>query len=205
VTAAIAPPSPASALLSDASVNALAQQVGVTVVAGVLLDHVDQQLPEGDWLVCSVTSDEAQVCLTGELLGEGDLVTPGVPGCIDNGLIGRGTVEVAVGLGFGLETRGHVLTSEPLPEPLALDISQVSQQTQERHRGRLNRTAGKLLGVETFALELQRKTLTAQKLDQRLALVPKRWASLTRINFCINEHVGMVLWLCHGLNGCRRT
>ena len=31
-------------LLANASVNALTQQVGVTVVTGVLLDHVDQQL-----------------------------------------------------------------------------------------------------------------------------------------------------------------
>jgi hypothetical protein len=34
----------AGMLLANASVNALTQQVGVTVVTGVLLDHVDQQL-----------------------------------------------------------------------------------------------------------------------------------------------------------------
>ena len=35
-------------LLPEASVDALAQQVGVPVVPGVLLDHMDQQLPQGD-------------------------------------------------------------------------------------------------------------------------------------------------------------
>ena len=36
---------PKSGLLADPSVNTLAQQIGMTVMAGVLLDHVNQELP----------------------------------------------------------------------------------------------------------------------------------------------------------------
>jgi hypothetical protein len=39
---------PASRLLADAAVNPLADEVGVAVVAGVLLDHVDQDLSQRD-------------------------------------------------------------------------------------------------------------------------------------------------------------
>ena len=34
-----------SGLLADPSVNTLAQEIGMTVMAGVLLDHVNQELP----------------------------------------------------------------------------------------------------------------------------------------------------------------
>jgi len=44
--------------LADTSIDALTQQVGVTVVAGVLLDHVDQQLPERYRLACAITPDD---------------------------------------------------------------------------------------------------------------------------------------------------
>ncbi len=37
---------PRGDLLADTPVNALAQQVGVSVVAGVLLDHVHEQLAQ---------------------------------------------------------------------------------------------------------------------------------------------------------------
>jgi len=106
----------------------------MAVVAGVLLDHVDQELPQRDRLPRAVAPDEAEVGVTGELLREGDLVTPCSPGFVDDRLIGHGTVEVAVGLRVGLVASGYVLASEPLPEPLALDIGHMSHQTQQRKR-----------------------------------------------------------------------
>jgi len=48
---------PGCPLLTDAPVYSLAQQVGVTVVARVLLDHVNQELSQGDWLAGAVVSD----------------------------------------------------------------------------------------------------------------------------------------------------
>jgi hypothetical protein len=43
---AASPNLPSSGLLADASVNMLAQEIGMAVVAGVLLDHVNQELLE---------------------------------------------------------------------------------------------------------------------------------------------------------------
>ena len=106
----------------------------MAVVAGVLLDHVNQELPQRDRLPGAVPPDEAEVGVTGELLGEGDLVVPCSPGFVDNRLIGHGTVEVSVGFGVGLVASGYVLAGETLPEPLALDIGHMSHQTQQRKR-----------------------------------------------------------------------
>jgi len=65
------------ALLADAPVNALAQQVGVAVVPGVLLDHVDQELTQGDRCTGAVLSDEAEVGVEREPFGKTDLIPPG--------------------------------------------------------------------------------------------------------------------------------
>ena len=118
-------------LLADAAVDALPQQVGMAVVAGVLLDHVDQELPQRDRLPGAVTPDEAEIGVTSELLGEGDLVVPCSPGILNNRLIGHGAVEVTIGLDVGLVASGYVLAREPLPEPLPLDIGHVAHQTQQ--------------------------------------------------------------------------
>ncbi len=66
-------------LLADAPVDALAEQVGVPVVAGVLLDHVHEPLAQRDRLTLAVAAGEAEVVAAGELLGEGDLLAPRRP------------------------------------------------------------------------------------------------------------------------------
>ena len=116
----------ATGLLADTSVNTLAQEIGMAVVAGVLLDHVNQELPQRDWFARAVPSNEAEVGLASELLGKGNLVTPCGPRLIDNGLIGHGTVEIAIGLGLGLVAIRYVLSREPLPEPLTFHLGQMS-------------------------------------------------------------------------------
>ena len=120
-------------LLADTSVNALAQEIGMAVVAGVLLDHVNQQLPKRDGLTRTVLSDEAEVGVAGELLGEGHLVTPCGPRLVDDRLISHGTVKVTIGLDVRLVAIRHVLASEPLPEPLTLDLGHVPHETEQRH------------------------------------------------------------------------
>jgi hypothetical protein len=142
-------------LLPDTSVNALPQQVGVAVMSGVLLDHVNQQLPQGDGIARAVSSYEAEVGLSCELLGERDLVTPCVPCIIDHRLISHGTVEVTVGLRLGLIASRCVLAGEPLPKPLAFNVRQVPYQTEQRHRRWLDRTASELSGIQAGTLELQ--------------------------------------------------
>jgi Protein of unknown function (DUF2568) len=118
-------------LLADTSVNTLAQEIGMAVVAGVLLDHVNEQLPKRDWFARAVASDEAEVGLTSELLGKGNLVTPCGPRLIDNSLIGHGTVEVTIWLGLGLIAIRYVLPREPLPEPLTFDLGQMSHEAEQ--------------------------------------------------------------------------
>jgi hypothetical protein len=184
-------------LLADASVNALAQQIRMTVVAGVLLDHVDQKLPQRDRFAGAISANKAEICVTGELLGEADLVSPRGPRLIDHCLISHGTVEVAIGLSLRLVAIGYVKTREPLPEPLALDLGQVSHEAEQREGRRINRTTGELFGVQALTLELHGKALATQELDQCFALVAERRTSLTRVGLWINKHVGAVLRLRH--------
>ncbi len=123
-----------SALLTDASVNSLAQQVSMTVVPGVLLDHVDQQLTQGDRVPLPILSDEAEVGVSYEPLGEVNLLMPGRPCFIHDLLIGHCSVEVTVGLGIGLVTPGYGEAGEPPTEPPTLDLGHVSDQAKQRHR-----------------------------------------------------------------------
>jgi hypothetical protein len=69
-------------------------------VAGILLDHVHQELAQGDRIAGRVTTDGAQVGFACELFGEGDLLVPCGPPFLHDRLIGFGTVEVAVGFGL---------------------------------------------------------------------------------------------------------
>jgi len=85
-------------LLSDASIDSLAEQVGVAVVAGILLDHVDQEFAQGDRPPGPVMSDEAEIGVVHELLGEGDLLAPCSPCFRHDRGIGHGTVGLGVGL-----------------------------------------------------------------------------------------------------------
>jgi hypothetical protein len=66
-------------LLAGAPVDALAEQVGVPVVAGVFLDHVHERLAQRDRLTFGVAAGEVQVVVAGELLGEGNLLAPRRP------------------------------------------------------------------------------------------------------------------------------
>jgi hypothetical protein len=189
---------PNSGLLADTPVNTLTKEIGMTVVAGVLLDHVNQELPQRDGLTRAVSSNEAEVGLVGELVGKGNLIAPCGPRVIDNRLIGHCTVEITVRLGVGLVAIRDVLASEPLPEPLTLHFGQVPHQTEQRQRRGLDRTPSELAGVQTLALELQRKALTAQVFAQRGTFVTERGAALARVRLRINEPVGAMLWLGHG-------
>ena len=103
----------------------------MAVMAGVLLDHVHQELPQRDRLTRAVSSNEAEVGLAGELFGKGNLLTPCGPRLIDDPLIGHGTVEVTVRLGVGLVAIGDVLAREPLPEPLTLHFCHMSHETEQ--------------------------------------------------------------------------
>jgi len=78
---------------------------------------VDQELTEGQRGTCPVHADEAQVGVPGEPFGERDLITPGRPRLVNDGLVGQSAIEVTIGLVVGLVELRYVLTSEPTAEP----------------------------------------------------------------------------------------
>src|SRR5215471_16287570 len=84
--------------LADASVDPFPQQVGVSAVAGVLLDHVDEHFAQRDGVSVSHGPADAEVGGAGdELLREGDLVAPGLPGIVDDRRLGDRAGPVSIG------------------------------------------------------------------------------------------------------------
>ena len=86
--------------LTDAAVDALAQQVGVPAVPRVLLDPVHQQLPDGDVVL---SQPFAQIRMLGDR-GVGLRLLAGKIGVrrLDHALIGDGSVEVPVAVAVQL-------------------------------------------------------------------------------------------------------
>src|SRR5262249_31583469 len=125
---AIASSARVSPLLAEATVDALAEQVGVPVVAGVLLDHVDDQLAQRDRLTLGVVADETEVVVARELLSEGDLLAPRRPRLLNHGRVMGGPVEVGVGVGLGLIALWYLEPGEPAAEPGAFHLSHVPDQ-----------------------------------------------------------------------------
>lgn len=86
-------------LLADGAVDALADQVGVADVAGILLDHVGQHPAQRQYPAPPVLplSRQVQAGRRGhELLRERHLFPPGPPGLVDHGRVGPRAVPVPV-------------------------------------------------------------------------------------------------------------
>src|ERR1700747_1276053 len=84
--------------LAAASVDPFPQQVGVAAVAGVLLDHVDKHFAQRDGVSVSHNPADAEVGGAGdELLREGDLVAPGLPGIVYDRWAGDRPGPVSIG------------------------------------------------------------------------------------------------------------
>ena len=83
--------------LADASVDPFPQQVGVAAVAGVLLNHVDKHFAQRDGVPVSHSPPDAEVWGAGdELLREGDLVAPGLPGIVYDRWVGDRAGPVSI-------------------------------------------------------------------------------------------------------------
>jgi hypothetical protein len=121
---------PRGDLFADTPVNALPEQVGVPVMARVLLDHVHEQLAQGDWLTLGVAADEVEVVVARELLSEGDLLAPRQPRLLDDSRVGDRPVEVGVRVGLRLVALWYVVLGEPAAEPAAFDLGQVPDQAE---------------------------------------------------------------------------
>jgi hypothetical protein len=88
---------PRGVLLADAPVDALAEQVGVPVVAGVLLDHVNEQLTQRDRLTPGVAAGEAEIVVAREPLSEGDLLASRRPRRLDHSRVSDRPLKSASG------------------------------------------------------------------------------------------------------------
>jgi hypothetical protein len=103
--------------------------------------------------------------------------------------VGGGAVEVAVGVGAGGEAGWGVLAGHHLAEPAALDVGQVADQAEQRHRRGVDGAPGQVGGLEAGALQLQGAALPAQERQQGGALVDLgRWVD-PRVGVGVDEHV----------------
>ena len=78
-------------------------------VAGVLLDHVHEDVADFDLLAADIHGPPEVVDPLDVRLREGDLSTPGGPGLLDHGRVGEGTVEVEVAVLITVVEAGDVL------------------------------------------------------------------------------------------------
>src|ERR1700677_3955436 len=104
------------------AVDAFPDQVGVAVVAGVLLDQVDVNPAEADVLPHEAAG-VGQGAGGAEVAGAGDLLVPGGAGGIEGGVLGQ--VEAAVGavrIGLGVVDGRGVLSRQHPAEPVPLDL-----------------------------------------------------------------------------------
>jgi hypothetical protein len=89
--------------LAHPSIDALAQQVGVSAVSGILLDPVHHQLPNCDPVPSQTL---AQIRVLGQRsIGRGLLARQNRVRSVDLGLFGDGSVEVVVTLAVQLRQR----------------------------------------------------------------------------------------------------
>jgi hypothetical protein len=136
--------------LADTTVDPLSQQVGMGVVAGVLLDHVDEDGAERD---TSTLSRRAEINgLADESVAKGDLFAPRTLCPLDDGRVGNGAIEVVVAIQIRRVLAGRLLT-----KPVSLDIGEMSQETQQREIARRHRAAGHRLVIQAGALHLERQ------------------------------------------------
>ncbi len=162
-------PVSASGSPPDGAVHQLADQVGVSVVAGVLLDHVVVDPPEGARLPLPRPGVvEVQRCR-----GAAGGLALGLPG--SHVLVPVGVVEreelTVVGPGAGPDVRCVGLIEQRPAEPVALDLGHVTDQAMQREeRGRDGTSLSRRV-VESLALEEQRGPVELQPCFQHGPLV----------------------------------
>ena len=152
------------------AVDPLPDEVGVAVVARVLLDHVQVDPADipGALAVVTVAGHDIIELLAGH---GGARVLYLLPEGLDVGgrvrVIKR--VEVLAGLVRVVRER-HVGVRRVDPEPPALHLGHVPHQAEQRQAGRRNRPLLELAGGKARALEQQRVAMEVQPSLQRLAL-----------------------------------
>src|SRR5690606_19107783 len=139
-------------LFPGAPVDALAQEVGVAVVARVLLDHVEVDPAQAGGPVVRVLEGVVEAVATGGLLR---VVDGGPEALEDLGRIGPvGLVEIGVGVPL-VPVVGQVLSPLPvhaLAEPVVLHFGEVADEAEEGETRGLHGGAFEPLLVEPGAL-----------------------------------------------------
>jgi aminoglycoside phosphotransferase (APT) family kinase protein len=158
------------ALPADRPVGELTDQVGVPVVAGVLLDHVDVDPPQGAGFTCPGEAGVAEAAGIGRL-----------PARLAFGLPSR-----QVGFPFGAVQGNHLAVFDggvvpdagraglPLqdpPEPGALDLGHVPDQAMQGEPGGCHGARLPRVIVSALALQQQRRPVELQPCLQHLPLI----------------------------------
>ena len=153
-------------LVAGHAVDLLPEDVGVTVVPRVLLDHVQVDPAQ----VVSPAAGVAERVVQGPAFGglPGQLAFPGERREVGLRPAGLGQVEVAVGkLVAAVQVAYLRLPAEPAPEPRALDLGHVPDQPEQRQRRRGNGPLDQLLAGQALAFEQQRLPVVVQPGLQR--------------------------------------
>ena len=108
--------------LAGAAVDAFAQQVRVPDVAGVLLDHVHEDVAHRRGVVGKRHFGVHRNVLGQPRVGGRNLAAPGRPGLLNDGRVGKRTVEVVVTIGLGPVEPGHVMALQDSLKPMVLDL-----------------------------------------------------------------------------------
>ena len=132
-------------------VDVLAEQVGVAVVPGVLLDQVDEQPAQIGEFTVGAEEGVVEGPPGGGGAGRCDLLVVDLE--IALGALRGAVVEVPLQVVLGEEdVRQILLTGEVVPEPPAFDAGEVPGQAQQGHRGAADAAHHELLAGQAAAL-----------------------------------------------------
>jgi hypothetical protein len=162
---------PGPVLHAGAAVDAFPQQVGVAVVAGVLLDHVDVDPAEADVLLAEAAG-VGQSTARAVPAGAADLRAPGGKGVAQGGALSQ--FEAAVGairISLRVVDGRGLFCGEHSAEPVPLNLRHVLDEAgQCEGRGRHGRGGG-LLIVQALALHGEGGAVEVKPAFERAALV----------------------------------
>ena len=104
-------------------------------VAGVLLDHVHHDDTELDSSPARVAARDTEVRYLGDPAGSEVHLLPPCPPSVGNDVrVGDSPVPVSVTVLRSAVAPRRLLAGHHLPEPMPLDVGEMADQTEKRHR-----------------------------------------------------------------------
>ena len=164
-------------LLPGLAVDRLADQVGVAVVPGVLLDHVDEDPAQagrpavGPCLLSRLVQPAAGQRVRDQRVGTGDSGLPHRAELVGGPAGGQVPVQVGVGVPVGGVPRGlPVQAVQVVGEPVVLHEGHVREQPAQRHRRGGDRHVQPVL-VQAAALPGQSRAVVVEEAEEGGRLV----------------------------------